>query len=68
MAKMTSGPKVQDKVILVLADGEKVGMTKIRQDSMRVGTAVVMGQEDKLVYDSDSGQKDSGRVRGTRDK
>lgn len=59
VAKVVSEPKVQDKVILVLADGEKVGMTKIRQDSMRVGTAVVMGQEDRLVYDSDSEQKDS---------
>lgn len=59
VAKMVSEPKVQDKVILVLADGEKVGMTKIRQDSMRLGTAIVMGQEDRLVYDSDSEQKDS---------
>lgn len=59
VAEVISEPKIQDKVILVLADGEKVGMTKIRQDSMRVGTAIVMGQEDKLVYDSDSRQKDS---------
>ena len=59
VAKVTSEPKIQDKVILVLADGEKVGMTKIRQDSMRVGTAIVMGQEDKLVYDSDAEPKDS---------
>ena len=49
----------QDKVVLILASGEKVGMTKIQQDSVRVGTAVVMGQEDKLVYDSDRVQADS---------
>lgn len=50
---------VQDKVILVLADGEKVGMTKIEQDSLRVGMAVVMGQEDKLIYASDRERTDS---------
>ena len=56
---LPSAATVQDKVILVLADGEKVGMTKIQQDSTRVGTALVMGQEDKLVYDSDRMQADS---------
>ena len=56
---LPSAATVQDKVILVLADGEKVGMTKIHQDSPRVGTALVMGQEDKLVYDSDRMQADS---------
>ena len=65
VAKMVSEPKVQDKVILVLADGEKVGMTKIRQDSMRLGTAIVMGQEDRLVRFR---TKRFGRVRGIRDK
>jgi fecR protein len=50
---------VQDKVILVLADGEKVGMTKIEQDSLHVGMAVVMGQEDKLIYASDRERADS---------
>ena len=50
---------IQDKVILVLADGKKVGMSKLQQDSMRVGMAVAMGQEDKLVYDSDWEQADS---------
>ena len=50
---------VQDKVVLVLADGEKVGMTKIEQDSLRVGTAMVMGREEKLVYASDRERADS---------
>lgn len=50
---------IQDKAILVLADGKKVGMSKLQQDSMRVGMAVAMGQEDKLVYDSDWEQADS---------
>lgn len=59
VAKVTSESKIRDKVILILNNGEKVGMSKIRQDSMRVGTAVVVGQEDKLVYDSDWEQKDS---------
>lgn len=59
VAKIISPTENQDKVILVLANGEKVGMTKIRQDSMRVGTAVVVGQEDKLVYDSDRVRADS---------
>lgn len=42
----------QDKVILVLANGYKVGVKGIRQDSLRLKTAVVMGQKDKLVYES----------------
>ncbi|WP_065219715.1 MULTISPECIES: FecR family protein [Butyricimonas] len=44
--------KVEDKVILVLSDGKKVGMTHIARDSVRLGTAMVMGQEGRLVYDS----------------
>lgn len=59
VAEVLPAATVQDKVILVLADGEKVGMTKIQQDSARVGTALVMGQEDKLVYASDREQADS---------
>lgn len=52
-------PEVQDKVILVLADGQRVKMTEMRQDSMSLGTAVVMGEEGRIIYASDSTQRDS---------
>lgn len=56
---ITSEPEMRDKVILVLADGEKVGMSAIQQDSLRVGTAMVVGNEGKLVYDTDVMSRDS---------
>lgn len=54
-----TGPEVQDKVILVLADGQRVKMTEMRQDSMSLGTALVMGEEGRIVYASDKTHADS---------
>lgn len=54
--------EIRDNVILVLSDGKKVGVTTIGQDSMRVGAVTVVGQEEKLVYDSDLERVDSIRV------
>lgn len=59
---VTSEPEVRDKVILVLADGEKVGVSAIGQDCLRMGAAVVLGNEGKLIYDSEGVSPDSAVV------
>ncbi len=59
IAEAPQGEEVQDKVILVMADGKRVNMTEMRQDSMTLGTATVMGEEGRIVYASDRTQTDS---------
>lgn len=49
-------------MILVLADGEKVGVSAIGQDCLRMGAAVVLGNEGKLIYDSEGVSPDSAVV------
>ena len=56
VAKIESEPIVQDKVILVLGDGKRVGMQGLHRDSLRLKSAVVVGAEAKLVYDTNTGQ------------
>ena len=56
VAKIESEPIVQDKVILVLGDGKRVGMQGLHKDSLRLKSAVVVGAEAKLVYDANTGQ------------
>ena len=58
-ADTSSSAEVRDKVVLVLSDGKEVGVAKIAQDSVRLGTATVMGQEGRLVYDAAGLQMDS---------
>lgn len=59
IAQVTSDTVIQDKVILVLANGEKVGVKGMQEDSLRLKTAVIVGQEDKLVYESRAGQQET---------
>ena len=56
VAKIESEPIIQDKVILVLGDGKRVGMQGLHKDSLRLKSAVVVGAEAKLVYDANTGQ------------
>lgn len=59
IARVTPDTIIEDKVILVLANGEKVGVKGIQEDSLKLKTAVVVGQEDKLVYESRAGQRET---------
>lgn len=47
-------PTVEDKVVLVLADGQRIGMSHVEEDSLRVGeNAVAKAGEKELVYEPD---------------
>ncbi len=59
IARVTPDTIIEDKVILVLANGEKIGVKGIQEDSLKLKTAVVVGQEDKLVYESRAGQQET---------
>lgn len=59
ITRVTPDTIIEDKVILVLANGEKVGVKGIQEDSLKLKTAVVVGQEDKLVYESRAGQRET---------
>lgn len=59
IARVTPDTIIEDKVILVLANGEKIGVKGIQEDSLKLKTAVIVGQEDKLVYESRAGQQET---------
>lgn len=59
VAKIESESVMKDKVMLILADGRELRMSEIQHDSMRIGSVMVKGKKEMLVYDSDRVQRDS---------
>ena len=54
-------PQMNDKVVLVLSDGEQIVMSSLAEDSLQVdGNATIRAAERALVYGSDKSRQDAG--------